>query len=106
MREFLYNDDLADGCVYLMNHFNATAVKEDERMFVNIGTGEDIRLKDLAAMVQEVVGYKGVWLWGFASLPPPRRMTVLSIKIAHTRRYCCWGSIFCVAFASSYFDCF
>eukprot|EP00667_Euglena_gracilis_P014486 EG_transcript_15012 len=66
MREFLYNDDLADGCVYLMNHFNATAVKEDERMFVNIGTGEDIRLKDLAAMVQEVVGYKGEIVWNTA----------------------------------------
>lgn len=35
--------DLADGCVYLMNHFNAGTAKEDERMFVNIGTGEDIR---------------------------------------------------------------
>lgn len=66
MREFLYNEDLADGCVYLMNHFNATNAIEDEKMFVNIGTGEDIQLKDLAALVQDVVGYKGQIVWNVA----------------------------------------
>jgi len=79
MREFLYNDDLADGCIYLMNHFNAGTAKEDERMFVNIGTGEDIRLKDLAAMVQEVVGYKGATVWN-ATMPDgtPRKLLDVS----------------------------
>lgn len=51
-REFLYSDDLADACVYLMNHYN-----EDE--IINIGVGEDVSIKELAETVQHVVGFKG-----------------------------------------------
>ncbi|OAN16259.1 GDP-L-fucose synthase [Exiguobacterium undae] len=51
-REFLYSDDLADACVYLMNHYN-----EDE--IINIGVGEDVSIKELAETVQRVVGFKG-----------------------------------------------
>ena len=51
-REFLYADDLADACFFLMQHYNDPG-------FVNIGTGEDIAIKDLALMVKEVVGYTG-----------------------------------------------
>jgi GDP-L-fucose synthase len=51
-REFLHADDLADACFFLMQNYN-------EPGFVNIGTGEDIPIKDLALMVKEVVGYTG-----------------------------------------------
>ena len=49
-REFLYVDDLAEACVFLMQNYN-------ERGFVNIGTGEDASIKELVSIVQEIVGY-------------------------------------------------
>jgi GDP-L-fucose synthase len=52
MREFLYVDDLADACVYLMLNYNGSEV-------VNIGTGVDITIKDLALTIKEVVGFEG-----------------------------------------------
>lgn len=51
-REFLYVDDLADACVFLMSSYS-------EEMHVNIGSGEDIQILDLAKMVKEIVGYEG-----------------------------------------------
>lgn len=59
-REFLYVDDLADACVYLMENIDA----EDMRKlcpdyFVNVGTGEDLKIKDLATMIKDIVGFKG-----------------------------------------------
>ncbi|MBJ6119781.1 GDP-L-fucose synthase [Pontibacter sp. BT310] len=52
MREFLFADDLAEACLYLMENYN-------ERELVNIGTGEDISIKDLALLVKEVIGFEG-----------------------------------------------
>lgn len=52
MREFLYADDLAEACYYLMQHYN-------EPGLVNIGTGEDVTIKELAELVKETVGYQG-----------------------------------------------
>ena len=51
-REFLYVDDLADACVYLMNTYS-------DHETVNIGTGKDITIADLAELVKTVVGYEG-----------------------------------------------
>lgn len=51
-REFLYIDDLADACLYLMQNY-------DENEIINIGTGEDITIKELAELIGEIVGYKG-----------------------------------------------
>lgn len=51
-REFLHADDLADACFFLMQTYN-------DEGFVNIGTGEDTTIKDLALMVKDIVGYKG-----------------------------------------------
>ncbi|PJJ84060.1 GDP-L-fucose synthase family protein [Mucilaginibacter auburnensis] len=51
-REFLFADDLAEACFYLMQNYN-------EPGLVNIGTGEDISIKDLALLVKEITGYKG-----------------------------------------------
>ena len=52
LREFLYVDDLAKGCVMLMEHPDAEGI-------YNIGAGKDIRIADLAALVARVVGYQG-----------------------------------------------
>jgi len=52
MREFLYVDDLADACIHLMLNYNGSEV-------VNIGTGVDITIKDLALTIKEVVGFEG-----------------------------------------------
>ena len=52
MREFLYVDDLADACCHLMLNYNSSEV-------VNIGTGIDITIKDLALTIKEVVGFQG-----------------------------------------------
>lgn len=51
-REFLYVDDLADACIFLMQHYDAADI-------INVGTGEDISIRELAALVQHIVGYQG-----------------------------------------------
>jgi len=51
-REFLHVDDLADACFYLMQTYN-------EPGLVNIGTGEDLAIKDLALLIKNIVGYEG-----------------------------------------------
>lgn len=51
-REFLHVDDLAEACFYLMQNY-------DEAEFLNVGTGEDITIKDLALLIKEIVGYDG-----------------------------------------------
>ena len=52
MREFLFVDDLADACLFLMDNYNDNDI-------INIGTGEDITIKDLAYLVKEVVEFEG-----------------------------------------------
>ncbi|MBS1688152.1 MAG: GDP-L-fucose synthase [Bacteroidetes bacterium] len=52
LREFMYVDDLADGCLFLMQHYNG-------KLFVNIGTGDEVTIKDLALSIKEVVGFSG-----------------------------------------------
>jgi len=54
-REFLYVDDLADASVFLMENYDYKDIGE----FINIGTGEDILLKDLALMIKRIVGFEG-----------------------------------------------
>jgi len=52
LREFMYVDDLADASLFLMQEYN-------DKLFVNIGTGEEISIKDLALLVKEVTGFVG-----------------------------------------------
>ena len=52
LREFLFVDDLADALVHLMLHYN-------DESHVNVGTGEDITIKDLALLIKDIVEYKG-----------------------------------------------
>lgn len=51
-REFLHSDDLADACIYLMNHYEGNEI-------VNIGVGKELTIRELAEKVREVVGYMG-----------------------------------------------
>ncbi len=56
MREFLHADDLAEACVYLMETYS-------DAELVNIGTGIDVTIKELAETVKEIVGFSGVIQW-------------------------------------------
>jgi GDP-L-fucose synthase len=51
-REFLHVDDLADACIFLMNHY-------DESDMINIGCGEDISIAELALLIKDIIGYTG-----------------------------------------------
>jgi GDP-L-fucose synthase len=52
LREFMFADDLADACLFLMQHFN-------ERLFINVGTGEEISIAGLAKLVADAIGFTG-----------------------------------------------
>ena len=56
LREFLHADDLADACFFLMQHY-------DEPGFVNIGTGTDLSIRELAELIKGIVGYEGELVW-------------------------------------------
>lgn len=51
-REFLFADDLAEACFFLINNY-------DEEQLINVGTGKDLSIKELAELIKEVVGYNG-----------------------------------------------
>ncbi len=76
-REFLHADDLADACYYLMLNYN-------EPQLVNIGTGEDVTIKELALLIKDIVGYEGDLTWN-TSKPdgtPRKLMDVSKLKAA------------------------
>jgi len=54
-REFLHSDDLADACVFLMENYNASQVGE----LVNVGTGRDMPIAELAELIADIVGFRG-----------------------------------------------
>jgi GDP-L-fucose synthase len=72
MREFLHADDLADACCFLMENYNQEGL-------VNIGTGEDVTITQLALLIKEVVGYEGDLIYD-ASKPDgtPRKLMDVS----------------------------
>ena len=55
-REFLHADDLADACYFLMQHYN-------EPTLINIGTGEDLSIKELAELIKKITGFAGSLTW-------------------------------------------
>lgn len=55
-REFLYNEDLVDGLIFLMENYN-------EQGHINIGSGQDISIKELVEMIKDVIGFKGDLIW-------------------------------------------
>jgi len=80
-REFLYSDDLADACVFLLENASAAQLGE----FVNIGCGEDVTIRELASLVAKVVGFGGRLVYD-ASKPDgtPRKL----LDIGRIRAMC------------------
>ncbi|WP_316802595.1 GDP-L-fucose synthase [Pedobacter nototheniae] len=72
MREFLFADDLADACYFLMQNYN-------EPNLINIGTGHDLTIKDLALLIKDILGFKGELVFD-ASKPDgtPRKLMDVS----------------------------
>lgn len=68
-REFLYSDDLANACVHLMENMDRVFDQNTHREFtafdhlINIGSGREIKIRELAALVAEIVGFDGPILW-------------------------------------------
>ena len=81
LREFLYVDDLADLCLFLMNNYSGNET-------VNAGTGKEITIKALTELVAEVVGYDGEILWD-TSKPngTPRKLLDVSKSAAMGWKY-------------------
>lgn len=71
LREFLYVDDMADACVFLMENY-------DGEQHVNIGTGEEVSIRELAETVKEVVGFEGELVFN-TDMPDgtPRKLTTI-----------------------------
>jgi GDP-L-fucose synthase len=68
MREFLWSEDMADACVYIMEKINFSDIrqeiagsdcKEVRNTHINIGTGTDISIKELSLMIKDIVGFRG-----------------------------------------------
>lgn len=72
LREFLYVDDMADACVFLLENY-------DGEQHVNIGTGKELTIKELAELVKKTVGFEGEIVWN-SSMPDgtPRKLTDVS----------------------------
>lgn len=63
-REFLHVDDMADGCVFLMENFNPSKEQNEKgEIFFNLGCGEDISIQELAELIKQIVGFEGEIVW-------------------------------------------
>ena len=72
LREFLYSDDMADACVFLLENYSG-------EQHVNIGTGKEVTIRQLAELVKETVGYEGDIVWN-SDMPDgtPRKLADVS----------------------------
>ncbi len=75
LREFLHVDDLAEACFHLMQTFKGNTS-------VNIGTGKDISIKELAELIREIVGYKGDLIWN-KDKPDGTPRKLLDVSLIH-----------------------
>lgn len=78
LREFLHADDFADAAVFLIEHVDAQNIGE----IINIGTGEDLSIKDLASLVARIVGYLGDVVWD-SSKPNGTPRKLLDVSSLH-----------------------
>lgn len=66
-REFLYSEDMADACVFVMENVDFKDLIKDKKEIrnthLNIGTGEDISIRELAELIQQIVGYEGALIY-------------------------------------------
>ncbi len=83
MREFLYVDDMADGCVFLMNNFNPSKEQNEKgEIFANLGTGKEISIKELYEMGKKITGFEGEIKWD-ASKPDGMARKLLDMSKMH-----------------------
>ena len=59
LREFLYSDDLADACLFLLENYS-------EEQIINVGSGQEVSIRELSELVRQVVGYPGSIVWDTA----------------------------------------
>ena len=78
-REFLHVDDLADACIFLMENYN-------ENQFLNIGTGVDLSIEDLAEMIKNIVGFEGEIKWD-TSMPDGTPRKLLDVSRLHNLKW-------------------
>ncbi len=76
MREFLHADDLADACMHLMLTYS-------EPQLVNIGTGQDVTIRELAELIQNVTGYQGTIVWD-SSKPDGTPRKLMDVSKLHS----------------------
>ena len=74
-REFLHVDDLADACVFLMQNYNNNKI-------INIGTGEDLEIAELAEIVKEIIGFDGKIIWD-RTKPDGTPRKLLDVSLLH-----------------------
>lgn len=75
-REFLHVDDLAEASLFLMQNYNDSSI-------INVGTGEDVTIKELAEKIKEVVGYRGEIIWDITK-PDGTPRKLLDVSKLHT----------------------
>ena len=79
LREFMYVDDLADALLHLMNHYS-------DESHVNVGTGEDISIAQLAEIIKQIVGYEGNIVYD-NSKPDGTPRKLLDVSLLHKIGY-------------------
>ena len=85
-RELLYSDDLAEACVFLMNldeERYGTLLVEDKPPLINIGTGEDVTIRELAEVVARVLGFAGELVFD-TSKPDGTPRKLMDVSLLHS----------------------
>lgn len=86
-REFLWSEDMADACVHIMQNTNFEDVVRDKKevrnTHINIGTGEDIAIQELAQKIKELVGFKGHLVFNTAKPDGSLRKLTEVTKLTH-----------------------
>ncbi|MFH1292370.1 MAG: GDP-L-fucose synthase [bacterium] len=79
-REFLHVHDVASGCLFLMDNFNPDKEQnEGGKIFMNLGSGDDVSIRELAELIKNVVGYQGEIVWD-ANKPDGMPRKLVSIE--------------------------
>jgi len=82
-REFMHVDDMANACVYVLENINADVlIKTEGVSFLNIGTGIDLKIHELALLVKKIVGFKGSINWD-SSKPDGTPKKLLDVSKLH-----------------------
>ena len=106
-REFLYNEDLADACTYIMSLDDdkfSSLLQEEQPPLINIGSGKEIQIKELAKLIADTIGYTGELVFDTSKPDGTQRKLLdstkinqlgwkpnLTLKEALTKTYQAWG---------------